>query len=89
MRPHRQPRGQIGKRLEVERRHRDRNGAFKPFEQIAAEIYDEYPTREDTREQIRVRYGVAISGVTAGNWINQGLAARREALAAEGKAVAA
>lgn len=72
--------GQTGARRAVEAKHQEETGRFEAYSKIAADLFDDHPTGEKVRAEIIRRYGVTVAEKTASDWINRGLAARREAI---------
>lgn len=79
MRLERRP-GNATRALELERVYRDLTGEFKPFYEIAAELYDRHGTMRLVHAEV-VRMGVRACPKTVSLWINRGQNERRKALA--------
>ena len=73
-------RGPVAARRLVEAAYQQATGRFAPFSQIAAELYDDHPTSERVRAELKARYGVIVCKKTASEWINRGLESRRATL---------
>jgi len=71
-------RGQTGARRDVEAAYQRVAGEYKPYHEIAAGLFDTHGTAALVQAEIESRYGRKISEKTANDWINRGLAARRE-----------
>jgi hypothetical protein len=74
--------GPVRRRREVERAHEDLTGQYKPFWQIAAELYDRFGTGLLVRNEIERRYAVPVCQKTVSLWINRGIEERKRVLAA-------
>jgi hypothetical protein len=75
-------RGNVSRIHGVEQAHQDLTGQFRPYWEIAADLYDRHPTQGQVRDEILRRYGVTISEKTASLWINRGQEERRRAVPA-------
>ena len=77
-------RGQTGPRRAVETAYERLTADFKPYHQIAVDLFDQHPTGSRVKAEIQRVYDVTISEKTASDWINRGLGERRRQLAASG-----
>jgi hypothetical protein len=70
-------RGTTQRMNEVERAHEELTGTFKPFWEIAVELYDKFGSQRLVRDAIETRFSVSVSEKTASLWINRGMDERK------------